>query len=61
MDEFMRNANEIIYYIYFGMAGVCGLVLLRGLFFRKTRRSIVYDIVYAYTLIPFILRALRIK
>jgi hypothetical protein len=61
MDEFMRNANEIIHYIYFGMSGVCGLVLLRGLFFRKTRRSIVYDIVYAYTLIPFILRALRIK
>ena len=61
MDEFMRNANEIIHYIYFGMAGVCGLVLLRGLFFRKTRRSIVYDIVYAYTLIPFILRALHIK
>ncbi|MCI7403419.1 MULTISPECIES: hypothetical protein [unclassified Pyramidobacter] len=61
MDEFMRNANEIIHYIYFGMAGICGLVLLRGLFFRKTRRSIVYDIVYAYTLIPFILRALRIK
>ena len=61
MDEFMRNANEIIHYIYFGMAGVCGHVLLRGLFFRKTRRSIVYDIVYAYTLIPFILRALRIK
>lgn len=61
MDEFMRNVNEIIHYIYFGMAGVCGLVLLRGLFFRKTRRSIVYDIVYAYTLIPFILRALRIK
>ena len=57
----MRNANEIIHYIYVGMAGVCGLVLLRGLFFRKTRRSIVYDIVYAYTLIPFILRALRIK
>ena len=47
MDEFMRNANEIIHYIYFGMAGVCGLVLLRGLFFRKTRRSIGYDIVYA--------------
>ena len=61
MDEFMRNANEIIHYIYFGMAGICGLVLLRGLFFRKTRRSIVYDIFYAYTLIPFILRALRIK
>jgi hypothetical protein len=61
MDEFMRNANEIIHYIYFIMAGVCGLVLLRGLFFRKTRRTIVYDIVYAYALIPFILRALRIK
>lgn len=61
MDELMRNANEIIHSIYFIMAGVCGLVLLRGLFFRKTRRTIVYDIVYAYTLIPFILRALRIK
>ena len=35
MDEFMRNANEIIHYIYFGMAGVCGLVLLRGLFLEK--------------------------
>ena len=31
------------------------------MFSRKTRRSIVYDIVYAYTLIPFLLRALHIK
>ena len=61
MEEFMRSSNEIIHYIYFGMAGHCGLVLLRGLFFRVTRKTIVYDIVYAYTLIPFILRALRIK
>lgn len=61
MDAFLRSANEIIHSVYFVMAGVCGLVLLKGLFFRRTRRSIVYDIVYAYTLIPFILRALHVK
>ncbi len=61
MDAFLRGANDVIHYIYFGMAGACGLVLLRGLFFRTTRRSIVYDIVYAYTIIPFVLRALQIK
>lgn len=53
--------DNYIHEFYFVMAGVFGLLLLRGLFFRNTRRSIVYDIVYAYTLIPFLLRALHIK
>ena len=61
MDEFLRVSNERIHQIYFGLAGLCGLVLLRGLFFRNTRKTIVYDIVYAYTIIPFLLRALHIK
>ncbi|NLD95941.1 MAG: hypothetical protein GX635_02380, partial [Synergistaceae bacterium] len=51
----------IIHQIYFVLAGLCGLVLLRGLFSRNTRKTIVYDIVYAYTIIPFLLRALHIK
>jgi hypothetical protein len=53
--------DNVIHEIYLVMAAVFGLLLLRGLFFRKTRRTLVYDIVYAYTLIPFLLRALRIK
>ena len=61
MDEFLRVSNELIHQICFGLAGLCGLVLLRGLFFRNTRKTIVYDIVYAYTIIPFLLRALHIK
>lgn len=53
--------QEIIHYIYFAMAGFFGLLLIRALFKRKTRTSIVYDIVYAYAVIPFLLRALRIR
>lgn len=61
MAEFLRLSNEVIHQIYFVLAGLVALVLIRGLFFRSTRRSIVYDIVYAYTIIPFLLRALHIK
>ena len=61
MGEFLRLSNEVIHQIYFVLAGIVALVLIRGLFFRSTRRSIVYDIVYAYTIIPFLLRALHIK
>ena len=61
MEDFLRLANEVIHQFYFIMAGGVALLLLRGLFARKTRRSIVYDIVYAYTIIPFLLRALHIK
>ena len=61
MEEFLRFANEGIHQLYFVLAGLVALVLIRGLFFRSTRRSIVYDIVYAYTISPFLLRALHIK
>ena len=61
MGDFLRFSNEAIHQFYFLMAGGVALLLIRGLFARKTRRSIVYDIVYAYTLIPFLLRALHIK
>ena len=54
-------ANDFIQALYFVMAGVFGLLLLRGLFFRTTCRSIVYDIVYAVFFIFFLLRVLHIK
>ncbi len=58
---YIRMLDNYIHEFYFIMAAVFALLLLRGLFFRKTRRSVVYDIVYAYTLIPFLLRALHIR
>lgn len=57
----LTGLNTVIHHIYYLIAAFLGLLLLRGLFFRKTRRSIIYDIVYAYTLIPFLLRVLHIK
>jgi hypothetical protein len=53
--------QQIIHYIYFVMAGFFGLLLIRALFKRTTRTNIVYDIVYAYAVIPFLLRALHIR
>ncbi|HKK82972.1 MAG TPA: hypothetical protein VJ958_01960 [Atribacterota bacterium] len=53
--------HEVVHQIYFILAAVFALLLLRGLFKRKTRTNWVYDIIYAYTLIPFLLRALHIK
>jgi hypothetical protein len=55
---FMQN---VIHQIYFVMAAVVALLLLTRLFRRKTRPGPAYDIVYAYALIPFLLRALHIK
>ncbi len=57
----MLIINEIIHYLYFVLAGAIGLMLLKGLFKRKKRNGIVYDIVYAYCIIPFLLRILFIK
>lgn len=57
----MLFLTEAIHQIYFIMAAVFALLLLRGLFKRKTRKTLVYDIVYAYSIIPFLLRALHIK
>jgi len=53
--------QEIIHQVYFIICGLFALLLLRNLFKRKTRNNLVYDIIYAYTLIPFLLRALHIK
>ncbi len=57
----MVLANTIITYCYYGFTLVIALLLLRKLFKREKRQGLVYDIVYAYCLIPFILRMLQIK
>jgi hypothetical protein len=53
--------QQAIHQIYFVMAAAVAALLLSRLFRRKTRQGLAYDIVYAYTIIPFILRALHIK
>jgi len=53
--------QEVIHQLYFVMAGLIAVLLLTRLFRRKTRPGLAYDIVYAYAIIPFILRALHIK
>ena len=53
--------QQAIHQIYFVMAAVVAALLLSRLFRRKTRQGLAYDIVYTYTIIPFILRALHIK
>jgi len=57
----MLFSIELIHQIYFIMAAIFAVLLLRGLFRRKTRKTLIYDIVYAYSIIPFLLRALHIK
>jgi hypothetical protein len=53
--------QELIHQSYFVMAAAIAALLLTRLFRRKTRPGLAYDIVYAYAIIPFILRALHIK
>jgi hypothetical protein len=53
--------QEIIHQIYFVMSAVIAVLLFTRLFGRKSRPGLAYDIVYAYAIIPFILRALHIK
>ena len=53
--------QDVIHQIYFLMAGLVAALLVGRLFRRKTRPGLAYDIVYAYTIIPFILRLLHIK
>jgi hypothetical protein len=55
---FLENVIHIIYFI---MAGLIGASLLKSLFKRKKNQGIVFDIMYAYCIIPFILRVLYIK
>jgi hypothetical protein len=53
--------QELIHQTYFMMSAIIAVLLLTRLFRRKTRPGLAYDIVYAYAIIPFILRALHIK
>jgi len=53
--------QEIIHQVYFALAAVVAVLLVGRLFRRKTRPGLAYDIVYAYAIIPFVLRALHIK
>jgi len=53
--------QEIIHQTYFVMSAVIAGLLVTRLFRRKTRPGLAYDIVYAYAIIPFVLRALHIK
>ena len=60
-DRVVVLLQNLIHQTYFVLAAVFGLLLLRGLFKRHTRKGWLYDIVYAYTMIPFLLRALHLK
>jgi hypothetical protein len=53
--------QTIIHETYFVMSALIALLLVTRLFRRRTRPGPAYDIVYAYTIIPFLLRALHIK
>ena len=53
--------QSLIHQIYFLMSAIIAVLLVTRLFRRKTRPGLAYDIVYAYAIIPFILRALHIK
>ena len=53
--------QNVIHQTYFVMSAVVAALLVSRLFRRKTRPGLAYDIVYAYAIIPFILRALHIK
>lgn len=53
--------QSLIHQTYFLMSAVIAVLLVMRLFRRKSRPGLAYDIVYAYTIIPFVLRALHIK
>jgi hypothetical protein len=53
--------QNIIHQTYFVMSALVAALLISRLFWRKTRPGLAYDVVFAYAIIPFILRALHIK
>ena len=57
----MMLLQAIIHQTYFVMSAIIAGLLVTRLFRRKTRPGLAYDVVYAYAIIPFILRALHIK
>ena len=57
----MIALQNVIHQTYFVMSALVAVLLISRLFWRKTRPGLAYDIVFAYAIIPFILRALHIK
>jgi hypothetical protein len=57
----MILVQNVIHQTYFVLSALVAVLLVSRLFRRKTRPGLAYDIVYAYAIIPFILRALHIK
>jgi hypothetical protein len=57
----MIQLQTVIHHTYFLLSAVVAVLLVTRLFRRRTRPGLAYDIVYAYAIIPFILRALHIK
>jgi hypothetical protein len=53
--------NEIVHILYFVITAFICIFLIRNLFKRTKKTGWVYDIVYAYVIITFILRILMIK
>jgi len=53
--------NEIIHILYFVLTAVICIFLIWNLFKQTKKTGWVYDIVYAYVIITFILRVLMIK
>lgn len=53
--------ENVIHYVYILFAAIIGFFLVKNLFKREKRTNFVYDIVYAYCVIPFLLRVLFIK
>jgi mannose/fructose/N-acetylgalactosamine-specific phosphotransferase system component IID len=53
--------QNVIHQIYFVLSAAIAVLLVSRLFRRKSRPGLAYDIVYAYAIIPFVLRALHIK
>ena len=53
--------QSLIHQTYFVLAGLIAVLLVTRLFKRRSRPGLAYDIVYAYAVIPFVLRALHIK
>ena len=53
--------ENLIHFLYFVIAGIILVYFVKHMFKRTKRQGWVYDIVYAYCLIPFLLRILYIK
>lgn len=53
--------EKVIHILYFVMSGLICASLLKSLFKRKKNDNAVFDLMYAYCAIPFLLRILFIK